>query len=102
MNNYQNVDSLSHLENFVEEGGFRNKINKDKIKTQKPFFSIITVVKNSSDTIESTIKSVINQNHQDIEYIVIDGNSNDDTLNKIKSYNNKINYWCKILTIFTI
>ena len=38
MNNYQNVDSLSHLENFVEEGGFRNKINKDKIKTQKPFF----------------------------------------------------------------
>jgi glycosyltransferase involved in cell wall biosynthesis len=96
MNNYQNVDSLSHLENFVEEGGFRNQINKDKIKTQKPFFSIITVVKNSSDTIESTIKSVINQNHKDIEYIVIDGNSNDDTLNKIKSYNNKINYWCCI------
>ena len=96
MNNYQNVDSLSHLENFVEEGGFRNKINKDKIKNKKTFFSIITVVKNSSDTIESTIKSVINQNHQDIEYIVIDGNSNDDTLNKIKSYNNKINYWCCI------
>ena len=96
MNNYQNVDSLSHLENFVEEGGFRNQINKDNKKTRKPFFSIITVVKNSSDTIESTIKSVINQNHQDLEYIVIDGNSNDDTLNKIKSYNNKINYWCCI------
>ncbi len=96
MNNYQNVDSLSHLENFVEEGGFRNQINKDNKKTQKPFFSIITVVKNSSDTIESTIKSVINQNHQDLEYIIIDGNSHDDTLNKIKSYNNKISYWCSI------
>jgi len=95
MKNYQNVVSLKHLENFIEEGGYRNK---KKIYTNqiKPFFSIITVVKNSSASIEKTIKSVLNQNNQNLEYIVIDGNSDDGTLNKIKSYNNKISYWCSI------
>ena len=39
---------------------------------------------------------MLNQNIQNLEYIVIDGNSDDDTLNKIKSYNNKISYWCSI------
>ena len=95
MNNYQNVGTLKHLENFVEEGGCRNKKNNN-INQIKPFFSIITVVKNSSETIESTIQSVINQTSQNLEYIVIDGNSNDGTLNKIKAYNEKISYWCSI------
>ena len=38
-------------------------------------FSIITVVKNSENFIEKTIKSVINQNFRDFEFIIIDGNS---------------------------
>ena len=95
MKNYQNVVSLKHLENFIEEGGFRNKKIIDT-NHNIPFFSIITVVKNSSASIETTIKSVLNQNIQNLEYIVIDGNSDDGTLNKIKSYNNKISYWCSI------
>ena len=95
MNNYQNIDTLKHLKNFVEEGGCRNKKNNN-INQIKPFFSIITVVKNSSETIEPTIQSVISQTNQNLEYIVIDGNSNDGTLNKIKAYNEKINYWCSI------
>ena len=94
MNKYKNVHSLSHLENFVEEGGSRSQIKKNGIKIRKPFFSIITVVKNSSDTIESTIKSVINHKDLDLEYIIIDGNSNDGTLDKIKACNSKISYWC--------
>ena len=41
--------------------------------------SIITVVKNGETTIEKCIKSVLNQNYKNIQYIIIDGNSNDQT-----------------------
>ena len=46
--------------------------------------SIITVVKNDFRNIEKTINSVYNQNYQNIEYIVVDGNSTDKTLAIIK------------------
>lgn len=52
--------------------------------------SIITVCYNSDKTIEKTIKSVLSQDYNDIEYIVIDGNSKDKTCNIIKKYLSKI------------
>ena len=52
--------------------------------------SIITVVKNSASTIEKCIESVVNQNYDKIEYIVIDGNSNDGTKEILKKYKDKI------------
>ncbi len=52
--------------------------------------SIITVVYNNIDTISEAIESVINQTYHDIEYILIDGKSNDGTLEIIKSFGNKI------------
>lgn len=52
--------------------------------------SIITVVKNKVNTIERAIKSVINQNYSNFEYIIIDANSDDGTSEKIKKYNEKI------------
>lgn len=56
-------------------------------------FSIITVCFNAADTIEQTIKSVINQNYTDMEYIIIDGDSTDGTLDIIKKYNDRIDCW---------
>ena len=53
--------------------------------------SIITVVRNNQDTIAHAIDSVLNQDYPDIEYIVIDGDSDDATVDIIKSYGNKIN-----------
>ena len=53
--------------------------------------SIITVAYNSSKTISDTIESVLNQNYQDIEYIIIDGNSSDNTLEIIKLHAPKFN-----------
>ena len=52
--------------------------------------SIITVSFNSADTIKDTIKSVIDQDHKNIEHIIIDGGSQDDTLQIINKYKDKI------------
>ena len=52
--------------------------------------SIITICFNSSKTIEKTFQSIKNQLYQNIEYIVVDGGSSDDTLKIIKNYNSCI------------
>ncbi len=52
--------------------------------------SIITVCLNSVEAIEDTIKSVLSQNYNDIEYIVIDGGSTDGTLDILKKYRDQI------------
>lgn len=58
-----------------------------------PYVSIITVVYNGEKHIEETIRSVINQTYENIEYIIIDGGSTDGTIDIIKKYEDKISYW---------
>lgn len=52
--------------------------------------SIITVCFNSEKTIEDTIKSVLSQNYNDVEYIVVDGASKDRTIDILNKYRNEI------------
>ena len=61
-------------------------------KLSKPLLSIITVVLNGEKHLEETIKSVLKQK-KSFEYILIDGQSNDNSLKIIKKYSNKISYW---------
>lgn len=58
-----------------------------------PKISIITIVYNGIDTLDKTIKSIVNQEYKNIEYIIIDGNSTDGTQNLIASYGDKISKW---------
>ncbi|MDC1452267.1 glycosyltransferase [Vicingaceae bacterium] len=52
--------------------------------------SIITVCYNSAATMEAAIQSVLGQSYPDIDYIIIDGESTDDTLKTIEKYKDDI------------
>lgn len=52
-------------------------------------FSIITVCFNAEDAIASTIESVLNQSYPAFEYLIIDGNSKDNTVSIAESFNQK-------------
>lgn len=58
--------------------------NRDR-KSGVPFFSIITVVRNGAPTIDRCIKSVSAQTFRDFEYLVVEGVSNDETLEIAKA-----------------
>ena len=55
--------------------------------------SIITINLNNASGLDKTIQSVINQTFKDFEYIVIDGNSTDGSVEVIKKHSSGINYW---------
>ena len=75
------------------EGGLRTKGYFKKSYENKPLISIITVVYNGEKYLEETIQSAINQTYDNVEYIIIDGGSTDGTLEIIKKYEDKIDYW---------
>lgn len=58
-----------------------------------PIISIITVVYNGAEQLRSTIISVIEQENNKIEYIVIDGGSTDRTVDILRDYDDRIDYW---------
>jgi glycosyltransferase len=55
--------------------------------------SIITVVYNNAKTLAGAIESVLSQSYNNIEYIIVDGNSNDGTTDIIHKYENRLSYW---------
>lgn len=56
-------------------------------------FTVITVSYNNSATIEDTIQSVLSQTYPHVEYLVVDGNSTDDTVSRLKKYGSRITRW---------
>jgi glycosyltransferase involved in cell wall biosynthesis len=75
------------------EGGLRKLGNFKKGSKANPLITIITVVYNGENFFEKTIQSIINQTYKNIEYIIVDGGSTDHSIEIIKKYENKIDYW---------
>lgn len=56
-------------------------------------YSIITINFNNRDGLQKTIDSVVNQTYKDFEYIIIDGGSTDGSVDIIREYADRIDYW---------
>ena len=56
-------------------------------------YTIITINYNNGKELRRTIESVINQSFRDVEYIIIDGGSTDDSVDIIKQYAEHIDFW---------
>jgi glycosyltransferase involved in cell wall biosynthesis len=62
-------------------------------RNEPPLVSIIMVVKNAGEAITETIESVLRQPSNDYELIVVDGASEDGTVDILRSYDDGIEYW---------
>ena len=78
---------------FMLFGGLRTKGITKQSQENLPLITVVTVVRNGEKTMEKTILSVINQTYKNVEYIIVDGMSTDGTLDIIKKYDNRIDYW---------
>ena len=63
------------------------------MKSELPKISIVTPSFNQGNFLEQTILSIINQNYPNLEYIIIDGGSTDNSVDIIKKYEKYITYW---------
>lgn len=66
-----------------------NRIVEKRIRYIPMKISIVTVTYNSGKTLRDTIESVLRQTHSELEYIIMDGGSRDDTVEIIKEYEPK-------------
>jgi glycosyltransferase involved in cell wall biosynthesis len=75
------------------EGGLRTLGLYKKTRPEAPLITVVMAVWNARDTVEDTIRSVVGQPYEAVEFIVVDGASTDGTLHTVERYENKIDYW---------
>ncbi len=75
------------------QGGARLRGQLKTAKPGRPLISVITVVKNGAGTLERAIGSVLAQRYAPLEYVVCDGGSRDGTLELLRRYDSRIDYW---------
>ncbi len=77
----------------VAEGGLRLRGLVKEDAPGLPLISVLTVVRNSQETLEQTLRSVLDQDYPNVEYLVVDGVSNDGTLEIVRRYQEQLDYW---------
>lgn len=76
----------------VYEGGRRLHTALRRSQPGQPLVSVVTVVRNRAATIEQCLRSVLAQSYDNIEYVVLDGASDDGTVAILERYANDIDY----------
>lgn len=77
----------------IDEGGMRLQGHYKERSVSHPLVTIVTTVYNRETVVERAICSVLMQTYENIEYIVVDGASSDDTLAIIEKYDDVIDYF---------
>jgi glycosyltransferase involved in cell wall biosynthesis len=77
----------------LPEGGLRTLGREKEGSAEQPLVSYVTVVRNNTSTLARTIESVRKQTYGNVEHIVLDGASTDGTLELIKRYADRLDYF---------
>lgn len=77
----------------IDEGGMRLQGHYKCRSDVKPLVTVVTTVYNRESVVEKAICSVLTQTYENIEYIVVDGASDDNTIAVIRKYDDVIDYF---------
>lgn len=81
------------VERAARSGGLRARGYVKRSLPGLPLISIVTVVRNAAASLERTITSVLSQSYDNVEYVIVDGNSTDGTVEIIAGYDHCIDLW---------
>jgi len=88
-----NGESASNGARERVEGGRRLRHVQKLCSSSQPLVSVITVVLNGAEHLSGAINSVLAQTYPGLEYIVVDGGSTDGTIEVLRSFGSRIDYW---------
>jgi cellulose synthase/poly-beta-1,6-N-acetylglucosamine synthase-like glycosyltransferase len=77
----------------ADTGGIRLAPRLSVDDAEWPRITLVTPVYNGVRFIEDTIRSIVYQGYSNLEYIVVDGGSNDGTIDIIRQYQKHISWW---------
>jgi len=75
------------------QGGLRTQGVRRVLSPDALLVTVVTVVDNGEKHLEEAIQSVIGQDHENLEYIIVDGGSTDSSLDIIRRYEDRIDFW---------
>lgn len=89
MSHYKSLSNYLNNNEVLKGGKYSKKFDLPP----KDTVSVITICRNAQSSIRDTIECIKNLDYKNIEYIIIDGDSTDNTVDIIKEYDEFISFW---------
>jgi glycosyltransferase involved in cell wall biosynthesis len=87
------TEHLMHNDHNAKSGGYRLHRQADSVLQSEPLVTVITAVFNGYDCIVNCLESVQEQDYPHVEHIVLDGGSNDGTVEILRRYDDRVALW---------